>query len=67
MYFKLDSKDQYVSKFNIVLNIVQTWMFKRKLKLTKDKTNILIVGNRLEMRNIYLSSNLLLDQTDINL
>ena len=33
IYFKLDSKDQCISKLNNVLNAVQTWMFKRKLKL----------------------------------
>ena len=35
--FKLDSKDQRVSKLNTVLNSVQTSMFKRKLKLKKEK------------------------------
>ena len=67
MYFKFNSKDQCFSKLNLVLNAVQTWMFKRKLKLNKDKTSILIVSNPLKMRNIDLPSNLKLDQTDINL
>ena len=67
IYFELDSKDQCVSKLNTVLNVVQTWMFKRKLELNKDKTNIMGVGNRLQMRNIDLPSNLKLHQTDINL
>ena len=67
IYFKLVSKDQSTSKLNSVLNAVQTWMFKRKLKLNKDKTNIMVVGNPLQLRNIDLPSNLKLDQTDINL
>ena len=46
---------------------VQTWMFKRKLKLNKDKTNIMVVGDLLQMRNIYLPSNLKPDQSDFNL
>ena len=54
-------------KLNTVLNAVQTWMFKRKLKLNKDKTNIMFVGNPLKMRNIDLPSNLKLNHTDINL
>ena len=32
-YFKLDSKNQCVSKLCSVLNAVQTWIFKIKLKL----------------------------------
>ena len=67
IYFKLDSEDQRASKFNSVLNTVLTWMFERKLKLKKEKTNIMVVGNRLEMRNIYLSLNLKLNRTDMNL
>ena len=42
-------------------------MFKRKLKMNKDKTNTMVLGNPLQMRNINLSSNQNLDQTDINL
>ena len=65
--FKLDSKDQCVSKLNNVLNAVQSWMFKIKLNLNKDKTNLMVVGNPLQLWNIDLPSNLKLDQTDINL
>ena len=67
IYFKLDSKDQCISKLNSVLNAVQTWRFKRKLKLNKDKTNIMVVGNPLQLRNINFPSILKLDKTDINL
>ena len=67
IYFKLDSKDQCLLKLNTVLNAVQTWMFKRKLKLNNDKTNMLVVGNPIHLENIDLSSKLKLDQTDINL
>ena len=67
IYVKFDSKDRCVSKLNIVLNAGQTWMFKRKLKLNKDKTNIMVVGDTLRLRNIDLSPILKLDQTDINL
>ena len=42
-------------------------MFKRKLKLNKDKTNTIIVGNPLQMKNIDLPLNLKLNQTDTNL
>ena len=63
-FYKIDSKDQCFSKLNTVLNAVQTWMFKRKLKLNKDNTNIIVVGNPLQMRNIDLPTNLQLDQTD---
>ena len=42
-------------------------MFKRKLKLNKDKTNIMVIGNPLQLRNIDFPSILKLDQTDINL
>ena len=45
--FKLGSKYEYVSKLNTVLNAVQTWMLKRKLKLNKDNTNTLVVCNPL--------------------
>ena len=38
--------------------------YERKPKLNKDKPNILVVGNPLQMRNINLPSNLKLDQTD---
>ena len=65
--FKLDSKDQCVSKPNTALNAEQKWMIKRKLKFNKDKTNIMVAGNPFRMRNIDLSSNSKLDQTDINL
>ena len=67
IYFKLESKDQSVSKLNTVLDAVQTWMFKRKLKLNKEKNNIIVVGNPLQKRNIDLPLNLKLDRTDINL
>ena len=63
----LDSKDQCVSKLNTVLSAVQTWMFKRKLKLIKDRTNLTVVGNYLQLTNIDLPSSLKLDQIDINL
>ena len=66
MYFKLYSIDQCISKFNTVLGAVQTWMFKRKLKLNKHKTNIKVVGNPLQLRNIDPPLNLKLDQTDLN-
>ena len=62
--FKLYSKDQCASKLNTNLNAVQTWMFRIKLNLIKDKTNIMVVGNPLQMRNIDLSSNFELDQTE---
>ena len=52
IYFKIDSKDQCFSKLNTVLNAVRTWMSKRKLKLNKDKTNIMVVSNPLQIRNI---------------
>ena len=42
-------------------------MFKRKLKLNKDKTNIMVVGSSLQLRSIDLPPNLKLNQTDINL
>ena len=42
-------------------------MFKIKLKLNKDQTKIIVVGNPLKMRNIDVPSNLKLYQTDINL
>ena len=45
IYFKLESEDQCVPKPNSVHNAVQTWMFKRKLKLNKVKSNIIVVGN----------------------
>ena len=66
-YFKIDSKDQCFSKLNLVLIAVPTWMFKIKLKLNKDETNIMVVSYPLQTRNIDLPSNLKLDQTDINL
>ena len=50
--FKLNSKDQCVSKYNTVLNAVEMKTFKRKLKLNKDKTNTMVVGYPLQMRNI---------------
>ena len=65
--FKLDSKHECVSKLNSVLNAVQMWMFKRKLKLNKDKTNMMIDGNPLQIGNIDLPLNLKLEQTDTNL
>ena len=37
------------------------------MNLNKDKTNIMVVGNPLQKRNIDLPSSLKLDQTDINL
>ena len=55
----------FFSKLNTVLNAVQTWMFKRKLNLNKNKTNIMVVGNPLQTRNIDLLSNSKLDHTDI--
>ena len=42
-------------------------MLKRKLKLEKDKTNVIVVGKPLQMKNIDLPSNLKLILTDINL
>ena len=67
IYFKLDNKYQCVSKPNSVPNAVLTLMFKIKLKLNKDKNNIMVVDNPLQLRNIDLPSNLKMDQTDINL
>ena len=63
--FKLDRKDQCNSILNSILNAVQTWLFKIKLNLNKDKTNIMVVGNPLQLRNIEFPSNLKLDQIDI--
>ena len=54
VYSKIDSIDQCVSKLNIVLNFEQTWIFKRKLMLNKDKTDMIVVGNPLQMRNTNL-------------
>ena len=65
--FKLDSKDQCVSKPNTALNAEQKWMIKRKLKFNKDKTSIMVVGNLLQMRNLDLPSNSKLYQTGISL
>ena len=42
-------------------------MFKRKLNFKKEKTNTMVVGNLLQMRNIDLPSNLKLVQTNTNL
>ena len=67
IYIKINSKDRCFSKLNTVFNAVQTWMFKKKLKLNKDKTNMMVAGNLLQMRSIDLPSNIKLDQTDINL
>ena len=64
IFYNLDYKKQCFSKLNTVFNAVQTWMFRRELKLNKDKTNIMVVGNPFQMRNIDLPSNLRLDQTD---
>ena len=54
-------------KTHSVPNAVQTWMIKRKQKLNKKKTNIMVVGNPFHLRNIDLPSNLKMDQTDNNL
>ena len=67
IYFKCDSKDQCISKINTVVHAVQSWMNKRKLKLNKDKTNIMLVGNVQKLRNLDFPSVLLLDRTDITL
>ena len=40
---------------------VQTWIVRRKLKLDKDKTNINVVGNTLQMRKNDLPSNIKID------
>ena len=48
MYFKFDSKDQCFWKLKLVLKAIQTWMFGRKLKLNKDKTNIMVIDNPLK-------------------
>ena len=66
-YFKIEGKDQCFSKLNTVLNAVLTCMFKRKLKLNNVKTNIMVVGNPVQMRNIDFPCTLKLDQTDTNL
>ena len=58
IYFKINSKDQGFSKLKTVLNIVQTFMIKRKLNFDKDKTNIIVVTCLLQMKNIDLPSNL---------
>ena len=42
-------------------------MFKIKLKLNKDKTNLMVVCNPLQKRNIDIPLNLKLNETDINL
>ena len=67
IYFKLGSKEQCVSKLITVLNDIQTWMFKRKLKFIKDKTSIIIVGYPLQTKNIDLPSSLKLEQSDLKL
>ena len=41
-------------------------MFKRMLKLNKDKTNIILVVNPFQLRNIDLPSKFKLDQSDFN-
>ena len=56
IYFRLDSEDQYVSKLIAVLNAVQKWIFQRKFKLYKDKTNKIVIGSPLQIRNLDLSS-----------
>ena len=67
IYFNLGSKDQCVSKLNTVLNAVQTWMFKRKVNLINDKTNMVVVGNSLRIRNSDFTLNLKTDQSDVKL
>ena len=67
MYFKLDSRDQCISKLNTFLNAVQTQMLKRKLMLNNNKTNIIILSNPLKLRNIDFPSILKLNQSDFNL
>ena len=54
IYFKIDTKDQCFSKLNTVLCAVQTWVFKIKLKLNKNRTNTMVVGKPLQRRNINL-------------
>ena len=66
IYFKLDRQYQCISKLNTVLNAEQTWMLNGNLKL-KDETNIILVGNPLQLRNIDFPLILKLDQTDINI
>ena len=64
--FKLYSKDQCASKLSTVLNAKQSWLFKIKFKLNKDKANIMVVGTPLQVRHFYPPSNLKLDQSVIN-
>ena len=67
IYFKCDTKDHCISKLNVIIQAVQSWMHKRKLKLNTDKTNVMVVGNTQKLRNLDLPGTLLLDQTDVNL
>ena len=64
---RLTVKTNVFLKFNSVLNAVQTWMFMKKLKLNKGKTNIMLVSNSPQMRNTDFPSILKLDLSDINL
>ena len=67
IYFKLDSKDQCVSKLNAVFYAVKAWMFKGKRMLNKEETNRMVVESFCQIRNIDLPSNLRLDQSSIGL
>ena len=49
-----------------IINAVQTWMFTIKIKMKKDKKNIMVIGNPLQIRSIDLPSNFKVHHCDIN-
>ena len=56
-----------VSQNSIMFSMLYKPIFKRKLKLIKDKTNIMVFGIPHQIINIDLPSKLKLDQDCINL
>ena len=67
IYFRCDTKERCISKLNVIVQAIEAWMHRRKLKLNTEKTNIMIVGNIQKLKDLDFPTTLLLDQTDINL
>ena len=67
IYIRCNTKEHCIAKLNVIIQAIEAWMHKRKLKLNTEKTNIMIVGNTQKLNNLDFPTTLLLNQTDVNL
>ena len=65
IYIAISDIETTLLQINIVLNAVKQWMESKRLKLNMDKTEIIIIGSKMKLKDFEGISSLKLFDTDI--